>query len=324
MSQFDKALSYTISDILPFKLFKDIETLKQISEGSIPIKHIQFNPTNRCNLNCTFCSCANRDRGLEMKVGDIERFIKQLPESVVAVTITGGGEPLVHPDINRIIDMFWDRGISIGLVTNGLLLDKLTSGDKLTWCRISHSDSRGLGIYYRDTIKRAVKRFPYIDWAFSYVVSSNPNLDMVAELVRFTNFHNFTHVRFVGDLFDVDNIPMDGVKQHLKDLNVDDSKCIYQPRNHPEVGGDCYIGYLRPIIDVDFKVYTCCGAQYAIKGREKGFPLELCMGDGFDLESISKRSCVPVDGTICSKCYYMNYNRLLGNLLSDIQHVEFV
>ena len=38
---------------------------------------------------------------------------------------TGGGEPLTHPDAKEIIEYACDCGFSVGLVTNGLLLDKI-------------------------------------------------------------------------------------------------------------------------------------------------------------------------------------------------------
>ena len=59
--------SFTAADSLPIKTLMDAELIHSAKNNNrlIPI-HIQLIPTNKCNLNCKFCSCSNRDQSLEM------------------------------------------------------------------------------------------------------------------------------------------------------------------------------------------------------------------------------------------------------------------
>lgn len=98
----------------------------------------------------------------------------------------------------------------------------------------------------------------------------------------------------------------------------------YQGRKGFERGGDCFIGFLKPLIGPDAKVYACCGVQYALEVPSKDLPEELCLGHALELDEIMERSAVPLDGGKCVKCYYMNYNILLRGMLKSVVHKEFV
>ena len=72
---------------------------------------IELNITMRCNLGCPNCNrmCnIYRDRIEDMSIDQIKRFIEQaklLPEQKRKVKIVGG-EPLLHPNIAEINDIF--------------------------------------------------------------------------------------------------------------------------------------------------------------------------------------------------------------------------
>src|SRR5665647_2876231 len=116
-----KINSYTSAGSVPYKMFRNGKLLSFLEAKIIPQVHVQFIPTNRCNLGCSFCSCSERDKDLEMPISEVEEmvpFLKTL--GCQSVTITGGGEPLMHPNIGGIIRLFVEDGIKVGLVTNGL------------------------------------------------------------------------------------------------------------------------------------------------------------------------------------------------------------
>jgi organic radical activating enzyme len=319
--------SYTAADSLPIKLIKDADLVKEISTTKkIPPVHVQFIPTNKCNMKCDFCSCAEDDRKTEMSLLDAATIISTLKDlDTKAVTITGGGEPLMHPAIDIILWLFIDRKIEVGLVTNGLLLHKLSRVvGRLTWCRISNDDARSLKGDYRDHLSRVVSDHRDVDWAFSHVVSPTPDYDEICRVIEFANIYGFTHVRLVADILKPENVNLEAVKQYVHAKGIDDSKVIYQPRNHPAKGSDCYICYLKPIIGADCKVYACCGVQYAFNKPSKKMPQELCLGFVNELPQIIENSYKPLDGKICDKCYYINYNLALKAILGNVSHEKFV
>jgi organic radical activating enzyme len=324
----DIKTSFTAADSIPLKVLLDKELLYEAHQNSqlIPV-HIQFLPTNKCNMNCRFCSCSERDATLEMDF-DLACNIIELCRiaGTKAVTITGGGEPLMYPRFSDLVDFFNKNAIKIGLVSNGLLLHKIPPEtlDKITWCRISNDDQRTFSDNYKKQLSSVVANSPGVDWAFSHVVSAEPNVDEIVRIVEFANTHEFTHVRLVADLFQPESVDMDILKRSLKTREVDDNKVIFQGRKAFERGGNCYIGFLKPLIGPDAKVYACCGVQYALETPSKDLPQELCLGDALNINEILARSANPLDGSICVKCYYMNYNTLLSGMLKSVVHKEFV
>jgi hypothetical protein len=231
----------------------------------------------------------------------------------------------MHKNINDIFDYIINNGMEIGLVTNGLILNENLHLNGITWCRISNGDDRMFNNVYKERLSKVVKKFNKIDWAFSHVCSSKPNYEEIARIVKFANEHKFTHVRLVADLFRPEEVDMGGIKKYLQKKGIDDSIVIYQGRKSPERGGNCYICYLKPAISADGKVYNCCGVQYALNRPSYDFPKELCLGTIDDFKKLIKtKGDKPFNGSICKKCYYMNYNRLLGSMLKEIRHKEFV
>ena len=319
--------SFTAADAMPIKLLQHHGLIRNITQNKIiPPLHVQLIPTNRCNLKCSFCSCENENRSIEMTRRQVIEIIAQLRQlGTEGVTITGGGEPLLYEGINALILQLAQSGIKSGLVTNGVLLARQNANilNLLTWCRISQGDAREKwtdGFLLR--LSGIIDSAHDVGWAFSYVVSQNPNIDKIRKIIRFANEHNFTHVRLVADLLCTDKVPMDYVQEELQSSLV---PIIFQDRKQPEKGNNCRVCYLRPVITPDNKIYACCGAQYALAKPTLNFPPELCLGEVKDFSEIISKSSQPFEGAKnCEYCYYGNYNRTLDMLMTETQHKEFI
>ena len=315
--------SYTAASSFPTKLLHQ----KVIEDGKIIPIHLQISPTNACNLYCSYCSCEDRDRKKQLSLEQTTQILDMCGKrGTKAVTITGGGEPLMHPQINEIIDYAGKcsanrKGMEIGLVTNGTLLEKLNYNPNLTWCRISSADDR---IPAYDSITKAIETNPQTDWAFSHVVTRDPNYHVLGGIINFSNDHNFTHIRLVSDLCDLDNVPsMKEIKKYLRGILTDDSKVIYQGRKDSTRGTkNCYISLLKPVISPE-GIFPCCGTQYAIKGQKKDMINKMKMGEIKDLADILDNQRY-FDGKDCDVCYYQQYNQVLSTLLTKLEHKNFV
>jgi len=316
--------SFTSASAFPAKLLR-----KNIlsRNGKIEPVHLQISPTNKCTLNCSFCSCSARDKKVELSLEDIRSIMDKARFcGTRAVTITGGGEPLCHPDIKEIFAYISSINIKIGLVTNGTLLHKLDEDDlaKITWCRISSADFRKFTQGYKRRLEKTVEMGPNVDWAFSHVVGYKPSFDTIRSVIKFANKHNFTHIRLVSDLLDLDNVPpMDDIKKELCDL--DDSKVIYQDRKDSTLGTKrCLISLLKPVVGTNGMLYPCCGTQYAQAkpGRDFGGD-NMTMGSAKDIVEIYDKQKY-FNGSVCKTCYYSNYNWALDIITSDIEHIDWV
>ena len=311
--------SFTAADNdIPVKILHHHCALLTLTEDqSVPLTHLQLCPTNRCNLNCEFCSCADRKKDLELSYEKIQKILDDSADSgCTAVTITGGGEPLLHNDINNIIKYADDCHIGVGLVTNGLLLDNLN--EHVDWCRISFDSSRDL-----DSIKQQVidakKRLPDVDWAFSFVLYDK--IGQLEDVVRLANDLDFTHVRVVSDIHNPDDGLMFEAQVVLTGI---DERVIFQPRSKFQRGKErCLVSLLRPTIGADGNIYPCCGAQYAINGSDKDFVDDMCMGGSDEIIEIWKDQR-HFNGSKCDVCYYSGYNNLLELLLKKVRHESWV
>ncbi len=325
----NKETSYTAASSLPLKILLDKELVESIQKNKkILPRHIQLNPINACTQNCSWCSCSNRDKTLEMGfVKILNLMIKFKKLGTKSVTITGGGEPLIHPKINDILHGIYNLGIDIGLVTNADLIYKLKEDDlkRIIWMRISLGDGRKINDDYWASLSKVVKRGSNIDYSFSYVIASEkPDYNLIKEMIDFTNKNGFTHIRMVNDIFNADKLgdTMKKLREKLKKEGVDDSKVIYQDRGTWTNGvKNCWISLLKPVVTADGKLGACCGEQYMTDPPKRDY-----VGDFGTIEDIDEiwKNQIPYNGKKCVKCYYNNYNILLSTLLEEIKHKEFV
>lgn len=315
-----KKSSYSSADVdIPVKLLHDIEFMKEITERRhVLLRHLQLSLTNKCTLNCEFCSCSDADREIELDPKRASAILEDAKEvGCKAITITGGGEPLLYRKINGIINECRLLDISVGLVTNGTVMKRLQRGVK--WCRISFDPDRSFDRKFTRDIERAIETFHHTEWAFSFVL--HKKLGDLKKLVEFANAMDFTHVRIVSDILNPNELMMTQARHALEGI---DERVIYQSRTKPTRGiKRCLISLLKPVIGTDGNVYPCCGVQYAIRNSRNDFIKEMSMGRAEDIVKINSHQDY-FDGSVCDVCYYQGYNNLLSLLMEDLKHKEWV
>lgn len=334
MVKFDK-YSYAAANIFPLKVFLHKKVISSIEEGFIPPIHVQLNPTNRCNFNCSFCSCSARNRDFQLSYDQVMQITKTVGEQgCEAMTITGGGEPTLHPDFDAIINLLGFYEIEIGLVTNGTNLHTLNRLNEITWIRVSASDQMVLqltraGLSYPDWIRQlsvTIDEHPDVDWAISYVLSDQPNIQLLLDLIQFANDHKMTHIRIVNDILQVDaaESQMESIWLEVQKQGFDDNLVNYQDRSNYTRGvNPCLISILKPVIGADGGVYPCCGTQYALVNPSRDYETRMRMGFIHNLSTIIIQQQF-YDGSKCVKCYYNPYNEALSIMRKGIAHEAFV
>ena len=90
-----------------------------------PPKYLVLEITNRCNLNCIHCSVrANERPDGELTTAEWKSLMTTLAEMGVEAVGLSGGEPLLREDVFDLAEHALNQGLLVGLVTNGLLLDR--------------------------------------------------------------------------------------------------------------------------------------------------------------------------------------------------------
>lgn len=88
---------------------------------------VVWNCTRRCNLNCIHCYAGTSTGEAELSAEEARRFISDLARYRVPVLLVSGGEPLLRPDIVRLVEYAAKAGIRVCLSSNGTLLQPETA-----------------------------------------------------------------------------------------------------------------------------------------------------------------------------------------------------
>jgi len=86
-------------------------------------KRVYVEISNICNLQCSFCPTIKRKKE-SISVLNFEKILKQVSPLTEEVCLHLMGEPLVHPDFNKIIKICESYSSKIQLTTNGLNISK--------------------------------------------------------------------------------------------------------------------------------------------------------------------------------------------------------
>ena len=103
----------------PFPLIK--ETINRL-RYKVPLrpKQVQIEITNRCNMDCPMCQ--REDLGIElehMEWADFTKVVDKL-DSGEDITLTGWGEPFIHPKVFDMISYCKERKHRVMITSNGL------------------------------------------------------------------------------------------------------------------------------------------------------------------------------------------------------------
>ena len=169
---------------------KVVEIFKSIDgEGNRAGLPTTFIRLYGCNLNCSYCDTRYGCEDDNYKIMSIKQILDKVKElDCNSITITGG-EPLIHPGIEQLIDTLYGMGYWINIETNGTQKIQHYGSDRLFFTVDYKCPSSGMtekmACNFEDLDKDDVLKF---------VVGSHE--DMVSAL-EFLETHNIkTNVYF--------------------------------------------------------------------------------------------------------------------------------
>lgn len=109
------------------KLIYHIDRLSQyLKEGDCFPLYMEISPSGICNHRCIFC--AYDFIGYPKRRLQTHRFLRFIDEiascGVKSLLYSGEGEPFLHPDIDKFIIYSKQKGIDVGVYTNGQFLNE--------------------------------------------------------------------------------------------------------------------------------------------------------------------------------------------------------
>jgi len=84
-------------------------------------KRVHLEISNICNVQCSFCPIVERPKDI-MSLSDFSGLLAQLTPITEDVCLHLMGEPLAHPEFQKILEVASEQGASLQITTNGLLI----------------------------------------------------------------------------------------------------------------------------------------------------------------------------------------------------------
>ena len=81
-------------------------------------KKIYIEITNICNLSCHFCPKSDRKQEY-MNLGSFETILDEIKPFTDYIYLHVKGEPLLHPQIDELLDLAHNKGFKVNITTNG-------------------------------------------------------------------------------------------------------------------------------------------------------------------------------------------------------------
>jgi hopanoid biosynthesis associated radical SAM protein HpnH len=115
---------------------------------------VELEPLFACNLSCNGCGKIQHPTEILRQRLSVEQAVAAIEECGAPMVSIAGGEPLLHPDIDRMVQALLDKGRFVYLCTNALLLerklDKFTPDPRFSW--VVHID--GLRDRHDESVSR--------------------------------------------------------------------------------------------------------------------------------------------------------------------------
>lgn len=290
----------------PTKLVRHIDKIKKLKKEPRPIM-IDLALTSRCTQKCEFCYVANREEG-ELKLEDIIHFLEVTKPLSIDLA---GGEPTLWKDLDKLLIWCYENNIKTGLITNGARLKDFKNLDLLDWLRISVNN------YVDNGKKIFVPELPesvYIGIMYVWHKDSVDYHNIIWKLMKLKIENpQVKYIKITEDFTDrtvhIPNWIADWGHPFVIETTI--------PRRWEK--GVCYIGWLKPYLDCNGKVYFCTGNIDPIERRKKEGS-EFCTI--YEPEKLLKYFDFETD---CIRCENYGKNNFIKMVLAEhIKHEEFI
>lgn len=88
------------------------------------LKKVYIEIGNICNLKCDFCPETKRQKEF-MDLKTFSTLLDQVKPHTDYIYFHVKGEPLLHPQLDELLDISCDKGLKVNITTNGTLISKV-------------------------------------------------------------------------------------------------------------------------------------------------------------------------------------------------------
>lgn len=123
---------------------------------------VDFQITDRCHLDCPHCYASSTSQGEHAPIADILFALEQIADVGAYQVALGGGEPLLHPDLERVLTRCHELGLVPNLTTSGLHLGERNLALIADYCGAVGISLEGVGDAFDVYRKSGFARFQQV------------------------------------------------------------------------------------------------------------------------------------------------------------------
>jgi MoaA/NifB/PqqE/SkfB family radical SAM enzyme len=341
-------------------------------DGGLPSapKQVQLILSDLCNQSCSFCAyrmdgytsnelfmagseAAAYGHNNPKRWIPTERALGLLTEfselGVLAVQFTGGGEPTVHPDHDKLFRRALDLGLRCSLVSNGLKWSQhltKTILPRFDWVRVSIDAS--LPSTYAETRRTPVSAWTQVwknvlmltDSVAEVKSQTQVGLGFVVTPSSFEEIPRFAHIasksgvaniRYTAMFSPEDEKPFAASYDRIRGL-IQESRKFERPgfaiydnfgsrfddlHQHAPDYKTCSYQHYTAYVGGDLHAYRCCVLAYNQRGRVAGGDLRERSFAEFWRSQERKDDMAALDARGCERCQFNEKNRALLYVMGD-------
>lgn len=304
------------------KILRHGDLLFYWNSGVPTPQSLQVGLTENCTLSCKFCSVANRSKKYVIDYDSLIEATKAFDElGIKTVEISGGGDPLLYPRLNDYICFLLILKLEVGLITNGIGINKLLNKDLLkdmSWIRISANV-----LDYRDAIE--IPEGFTGTLGFSYCWTEG--LSTKEQLLRIKDIALKNNVKYIRLVPNCLSTKEELQKQHdfLEPLAQEIGEPIFYQKKMFDTFENCYWGYIKPFLYPDGYVYPC-SSTVLNPDADKQFNVNYRWCHWTEIKKVWEEIPIKsiIDTSKCNHCVFTKQNMLLDYALKKQEHENFV
>ena len=287
------------------KILRHLDELMMFQEtGMIDAISLQIAPTSRCNLNCVFCSNANRKKHEDLLLTDLMEFMRGMRVyDAKTIEWTGGGDPTQYEFILPAINEAHRLGYKQGMITNGIALKENIGNlvNYFSWLRVSLNS-----LDYVDDIQ--LPDFKGV-LGFSYVMNKNTTGKIFDKIRAFVVAHPPKYIRIVPDCqitgvaLAEKNLHYSAMVKELGPPYFYQTKTFSQPKR-------CWWGHFKPFLLHDGYIYPCSSVVLN-DTSERSFHKKFRWMTMAEFLNRRESEAVPYDCKDCTNCVFGEQNELI-------------
>lgn len=159
------------------------------------LKEWHWEITRRCNLFCWHClTGGGRVLAGELTAAEAQKAINVMADCGCLYLMITGGEPLARKDLVPILRSGFERGLRLGLLTNGFKLNKKTAGRLGLYLKTAGVSLDGASAKTHDALRgrgsfqaagRAIRLLSSFLPVTAYLTASALNIDELGDMIDF-------------------------------------------------------------------------------------------------------------------------------------------